>query len=84
MKYFLTSTRVVLVGFAAALSSFAALPTVDGDVTFSKDIAPIMQRSCQRCHQPDAAAPMSLITYKDVRPWAKEIKRRTLLRDHQG
>ena len=62
----------------------SGLPTITGPVTFSKDIAPILQRTCQRCHQPDAAAPMSLITYQDVRPWAKEIKRRTLLRDRQG
>jgi len=48
-----------------------------GKVTFTKDIAPILQRSCQNCHQPDSVAPMSLITYKDVRPWARSIKRRT-------
>ncbi len=41
----------------------AELPTVTGDVTFSKDIAPILQRSCQNCHQPNSVAPMSLITY---------------------
>jgi hypothetical protein len=40
-----------------------------GDVTFSKDIAPILQRSCQNCHRPDGVAPMSLVTYDDVRPW---------------
>ena len=48
-----------------------------GEVTFTKDIAPILQRSCQNCHQPDSVAPMSLITYEDVRPWARSIKRRT-------
>ena len=32
------------------------------EVTFSKDIAPILQRSCQNCHRPDSVAPMSLIT----------------------
>ena len=39
------------------------------EVTFTKDIAPILQRSCQQCHNPDGGAPMSLITYDDVRPW---------------
>ncbi len=29
-------------------------------VTFTKDIAPILQRSCQNCHRPDSIAPMSL------------------------
>jgi mono/diheme cytochrome c family protein len=48
-----------------------------GEVTFSKDIAPILQRSCQNCHRPDGVAPMSLVTYDDVRPWARAIKLRT-------
>jgi len=48
-----------------------------GQVTFTKDIAPILQRACQDCHRPDSIAPMSLITYEDVRPWARSIKERT-------
>jgi hypothetical protein len=76
---------IATAGIAATFSLLAAgLPTVEGEVTFSKDIAPILQRSCQRCHQPDAAAPMSLITYKEVRPWAKAMKQRTMIRDRQG
>ena len=47
------------------------------DVTFTKDIAPILQRTCQNCHRPDGVAPMSLITYEEVRPWARAIKTRT-------
>src|SRR2546430_11278138 len=46
-------------------------------VTFTKDIAPILQRSCQGCHRPDSIAPMSLIAYEDVRPWARAIKQRS-------
>ena len=46
-------------------------------VTFAKDIAPILQRSCQNCHRPNGAGPMPLITYEDVRPWARSIKTRT-------
>src|SRR5277367_6352753 len=59
-------------------------PGIKGAVTFSKDIAPILQRSCQNCHQPNSVAPMALITYKDTRPWARAIKERTLLRDKAG
>ena len=55
-------------------------PNDNNAVTFSKDIAPILQRSCQRCHRPDSIAPMSLLTYEDARPWAKAIKYRTSLR----
>ena len=71
---------------AAGIAAMGAdgLPKVPGEVTFSKDIAPILQRSCQNCHQPDSVAPMSLLTYKDARPWAKSIKAKTLLRDKPG
>src|SRR5215510_10907511 len=48
----------------------------EGHVTFTKDIAPILQRSCQNCHRPGGIAPMALITYEDVRPWARSIKLR--------
>jgi len=49
-------------------------------VTFTKDVAPILQRSCQNCHRPDQMAPMSLMTYEDVRPYARSIKTRTTAR----
>ena len=45
-------------------------------VTFTKDIAPIFQKSCQGCHRPGQMAPMSLMTFQDVRPWAKSIKQK--------
>src|SRR5215467_10051984 len=48
-----------------------------GDISFTKDIAPILQRSCQNCHRSDGVAPMALVTYEDVRPWARAIKQRT-------
>jgi hypothetical protein len=54
------------------------------DVTFAKDIAPILQRSCQNCHRPDGVAPMSLVTFEDVRPWARAIKQRTGIGPHAG
>jgi hypothetical protein len=54
-----------------------AQQATSGDVTFAKDIAPILQRSCQNCHRPNGVAPMSLVTYEEVRPWARAIKTRT-------
>ena len=67
-----------------AVFSFAA-PTFAADtplkpVTFSKDVAPILQAKCQECHQPNSIAPMSLITYQDARPWARSIKERVATR----
>ena len=49
---------------------------VDTELTFSRDVAPILQRSCQHCHQPTGIAPMSLLTYREVRPWARSIRDR--------
>ena len=54
------------------------------DMTFAKDIAPILQRSCQNCHRPGGVAPMSLVTYDEVRPWARSIKQRTGIGPHAG
>src|SRR5215831_8204326 len=54
------------------------------EITFSRQIAPILQRSCQNCHRPDGVAPMALVTYEDVRPWARAIKQRTGMGPHAG
>jgi hypothetical protein len=61
---------------APAAASAQTTPAV-GEVTFSKDIAPILQRSCENCHRAEGVAPMSLTTYEEVRPWARAIKTRT-------
>ena len=49
-------------------------------VTFSRDVAPILQAKCQECHQPNSIAPMSLISYQEVRPWARSIRERVAAR----
>jgi hypothetical protein len=52
-----------------------ALPLVAAEKpTFHKDVLPILQNRCQSCHRPGEAAPFSLLTYKDARPWAKALK----------
>jgi mono/diheme cytochrome c family protein len=45
------------------------------NVTFTKDVAPIVQQNCQTCHRPGEGAPFSLLSYEDAKPWAKEMKR---------
>ncbi len=77
----------VLVGTVLTLSAgtaMAAQPGAVTEVTFSRDIAPILQRSCQHCHRPDSVAPMSLLTYEEARPWARAMKSRTALRNERG
>src|SRR5438445_11082203 len=61
----------------AADSDKAAQPVA---VTFSKNVAPILQRSCQTCHRPGSIARMSLLTYQDARPWARDIKEKVARR----
>ena len=75
--------RIVVQGLrigmvAAAAAVFTASPSAAQQTspTFSKDIAPIFQAKCQECHQPNSIAPMSLISYKEARPWARAIKDR--------
>src|SRR6516162_2498430 len=43
-------------------------------VTFNKDVLPILQNNCQTCHRPNQIAPMSFLTYQEVRPWAQAMK----------
>ena len=49
-------------------------------VTFAKDVAPILQKNCQVCHRPNSIAPMSLLTYEEVRPWARSIRQEVVQR----
>jgi len=49
--------------------------------TFSKDVAPILYKSCVKCHRAGESAPMSLMTYEEARPWARSIKTRVVGRE---
>ena len=78
-----------VVGFGlmapAAVSAQSESGAAPGsEVTFARDVAPILQRSCQQCHRPASVAPMSLLTYAEVRPYARAIKTRTGLRNKRG
>src|SRR5215831_16631527 len=81
----MTKRTCAALAVACAVMAVQGVPAAgpagsSSDVTFTRDIAPILQRSCQRCHRPDSLAPMSLITYEQVRPYAAAIKRQTTLR----
>jgi len=71
---------VVVVAAAATMTQAAvraqdsSAAAGDRQVTFTRDVAPILQRSCQTCHRPGMMAPMSLLTYQEARPWARSIK----------
>jgi mono/diheme cytochrome c family protein len=59
---------------AAALAAGAPLlaATADAGPTY-RDVAPILAENCASCHRPNQIGPMSLLTYDEVRPWAKSI-----------
>ena len=63
-------------GSASKASGVAGTEATDPAPTFSRDVAPILQRSCQHCHQPAGIAPMSLLTWREARPWARSIRDR--------
>jgi hypothetical protein len=77
------AVSALFLGLSAAITLRAQWPaqspapsTAQASVTFTKDVAPILQQSCQNCHRPGSIAPMSLLTYEDARPWARSIRQR--------
>ncbi len=70
-------------GAPAVMRAQPPAPRAD-PITFTRDIAPLLQRSCQQCHTADGGAPMSLVTYEEVRPFARAIKQRTGMGPHAG
>src|SRR4249920_348458 len=73
---------IAVIAGLPALAHAQTAPT--SEVTFTKDIAPVLQRSCENCHRPNGAGPMPLQSYEDVRPWARSIKQRTGLGPRAG
>jgi hypothetical protein len=71
--------RVILVSLAFGL--VAPSLAVAAPPTFSKDVAPILYKSCVECHRPGAIAPMSLISFDDARPWARAVKQKVVARE---
>jgi len=75
---------VLTVGALLAPPSLRAQDSHVADVTFTRDIVPILQRSCQNCHRDGGVAPMSLVTYEQAKRYSSRIVYRTGLRDVAG
>lgn len=86
MKKSISTLVALLVLAAAALlalpSGSAKTPTgVKASPTYTKDVAPIFFNSCVECHRAGEAAPFSLMTWKESRPWAKSIREKVVNRE---
>src|SRR5262245_16462234 len=72
---------LALAGFILFQGNSNASGKTTALVTFSKDVAPIFYAKCANCHRAGEMAPMSLVNYKDVRPWAKSIREKVTSRE---
>src|SRR5687768_4407140 len=74
-------SSVALVATLLLSASPTAQSPIPVSPTFTKDVLPIMQRSCQTCHRPGTPAPMSFMSFAEVRPWARAIKTKVVNRE---
>ena len=63
--------RICFVASILLIVAINAMGQSKDEITFTKDIAPILQQNCQSCHHAGTFAPMSLVTYDETRPWAR-------------
>ncbi len=77
-------TRLVVLsaGIVIALS-LAAGPAgaAEGTPTYNEHVGEILLDNCASCHRPNQVAPMSLLSYRDARPWARAIKAKVVARE---
>ncbi|HXV62965.1 MAG TPA: cytochrome c [Vicinamibacteria bacterium] len=66
--------RSLVVAFVGLLVVGVFAQASEQRVTFTKDIAPIFQQKCESCHRDGSIAPMSLVSYEEIRPWARAIE----------
>lgn len=79
-RFLLTLSGVLFCMALAGGASGSASDKSNAAITFSKDVAPIFYKNCMSCHRQGEIAPMSLVTYKEVRPWAKAIREKVVTR----
>ena len=69
-----TGVLTLAITFAIGGGDVVAQESLEDDVTYARDVAPILQQNCQVCHQPGSIAPISLMTYDDARRYARRIR----------
>src|SRR5262245_42759852 len=73
-RIFMLSLGVSFIAASLFLAQRSGEAAGGSTVTFTKDVAPIIFNNCTSCHRPNQVAPMSFLSYKEVRPWAKSIR----------
>jgi hypothetical protein len=63
-----------IIAMAVSMTGAAQQDAKVAGVTFNKNVLPILQKNCQTWSPAGEIAPMSFLTYKDTRPWAKAMK----------
>ena len=72
----LSALFAAAVAIAAVWPSFVSVEAAPSATpTFNRDVLPVLQKQCQECHRPNSIAPMSFMTYKDTRPYARAIEK---------
>ncbi len=83
------SKMITLVALLAILAVFCQISgtaitsssNATASITFTRDVASILYKNCAQCHRPNDIAPFSVLTYKDVRPWARSIREKVITRE---
>ncbi|HSB12737.1 MAG TPA: thiol-disulfide isomerase [Blastocatellia bacterium] len=81
MKRRLSVAWTLSAGALLVLSTTSANSGAKKEVTFNRDVAPILFANCAECHRTNDIAPMSLMSYKESRPWARSIKEKVINRE---
>jgi hypothetical protein len=80
MRFVALAFAICIVGAVIGLAHSSAKRS-NAAPTFSKDVAPIFQKNCMSCHRPGEIAPMSFLSYKEIRPWARSIREKVASRE---
>ena len=72
-RIFFALVALIFLDFSSAVA-LQGPASARREVTYDRDVAPILFKNCAVCHRPNDIAPMSLVTYKDARPWARQIR----------
>ena len=80
MRHWRISLILLCGGYAYAVTGQEGTPSAKSEVTYLKDLAPILQKHCTTCHRPNDIAPMSLTTYEEVLPFARMIRENVVQR----